>query len=600
MPITAFDINNVKAIRKASCDNVPRLMIIAGRNGVGKSTLLYELRKFSAGKVNGSGKILYSGPHRTWRRRSIKTTWLWGAERDYSSILSTEELPAFEGIGFTDRQRRADGTDEAQGLIKYILAQIETRRQNAIVSEIDRNNLKYPEGYAPDIYKPLRDMLAILLPHLEFMSIDQNNRENVRCLVKVGGAKEPIDIDDLSSGEKEIIALFMPLLERQINNAIRKMQRGHEIDIDKTPDTVIVLDEPDLHIHPELQRRILDYIRKRAYEDGVQFIIATHSPVIINGASSDELFSLISNETSGNDNQLRKVATSQEKLNLFKDICGDLAILTLGRPIVFIEGERPSELKNNPSDQRILELLWRDSKEFLFIPMGGKEEVHKATLLLNQIISEKFVGLPVYAIVDADLNIDTSGEFSDMIKKWDFCTIENALLNPAMICDVLEPYKEKTGISHVENVEKELLAICRDRLDIEIDRRIKRCLPTVHLQFKGRTTEDLMKERESAIQELKNLFSNQKEIIPRIGMITKQVQEMIDNKTAFQKFDGKAILGKFYQKMVREKGILMGFDVFCYSIAERIGKENRTPESIITVLTSIKQNLSTQSARRDT
>jgi hypothetical protein len=33
--------------------------------------------------------------------------------------------------------------------------------------------------------------------------------------------KEPIDIDELGSGEKEIIALFMPLFERQIDDSLR-------------------------------------------------------------------------------------------------------------------------------------------------------------------------------------------------------------------------------------------------------------------------------------------------------------------------------------------------------------------------------------------
>jgi ABC-type multidrug transport system ATPase subunit len=129
----------------------------------------------------------------------------------------------------------------------------------------------------------------------------------------------------------------------------------------------MILDEPDLHIHPELQKRMLTYMRKRAYENNIQFIIATHSPVIINEATSDELFALLSRDVAGDDNQLRRVLSSQEKLNLFKDVCGDVAILTLGRPVVFIEGKAPDESKNAPSDQRILELLCSEAKDFTFV-----------------------------------------------------------------------------------------------------------------------------------------------------------------------------------------------------------------------------------------
>jgi len=489
---------------------VPKLMVIAGRNGVGKSTLLYELRRVSGDRVKGTGKILYAAPHRTWRRRQIRSMWLWSSEKEYSSILTQDSMPGFEGINIPDANRRPDTTDEAPGVIKYILAQIETKRQNAIVSEIDRNNLKYPEGYAPDIYKPLREMLAILLPHLNFLRVDQSNRDNVGCLLSVQGVKEPVDIDDLSSGEKEVIALFMPLLERQINQIIRKLQKGKEVDLDSTPDTVMVLDEPDLHIHPELQKRMLTYMRKRAYEDNIQFIVATHSPVIINEAASNELFALVSREIAGDGNQLRKVISNQEKLDLFKDVCGDVAILTLGQPIVFIEGKSPDEMKTAPSDQRLLELLCNQARDFNFVPMGGKKEVGKAAVLLNQIISEKLVGFPVYAIVDADLDIDI--KTSAGIEKWEFCTIENALLDPTSIHEVLEPYREKTGIADKEAVETELLAICRDSIEDEVNRRLRAIIPPFHVQFKGKSVEELEQERDAGVEELRKHFASKEEI----------------------------------------------------------------------------------------
>ncbi|HEX9896945.1 MAG TPA: AAA family ATPase [Dehalococcoidales bacterium] len=589
MPIQSFNIVKAKIVNKASCDSVPKLMVIAGRNGVGKSTLLNELRKFSGERVKGTGKILYTGPHRTWRRRQIKSMWLYSQEHDYYSMLTQDSIPGFEGIRIPDTQRRPDTTDEAPGVIKYILAQIETKRQNAIVSEIDKNNLKYPEGYAPDIYKPLKEMLAILLPHLNFLRVDQSNRDDVGCLMSVQGVKEPIDIDDLSSGEKEVIALFMPLLERQINQIIRKLQKGKEIDLDSAPDTVMVLDEPDLHIHPELQKRMLTYMRKRAYEDNVQFIVATHSPVIINEAASNEIFALVSREIARDSNQLRKVISNQEKLDLFKDVCGDVAILTLGRPIVFIEGKAPEEMKTAPSDQRLLELLCNQAKDFTFVPMGGKKEVSKAAGLLNQIISEKLVGLPVYAIVDADLDIDV--KTSAGIEKWEYCTIENALLDPTSIYEVLESYREKTGIADKEAVERELLTICRDSIQGEVNRRMRAIIPPFHVQFKGKSLGELEQERDAGVEELRKYFANKEETATRIQSITKQVENMITDKTAFVKFDGKTILGKFYQDFVSGKEVGMSFEVFCYSVAERIGSTGRTPESIKKTLTSIKERL---------
>jgi energy-coupling factor transporter ATP-binding protein EcfA2 len=589
MPIQSFDISNAKIVGKASCKNVPKLMVIAGRNGVGKSTLLYELRRLSGEKVKGSGKILYSGPHRTWRRRKIRAPWLWTQEKEYSTILTEDSIPSIEWVGIQDPNRRPDTTDEAPGLIKYIFGQIETKREHAIVSEIDRNGLKYPEGVAPDVYKPIKEMLNILLPHLQFAGVDQSSRDNVRCLVHVEGVAENIDIDDLSSGEKEVIALFMPLLERQINRVIRRIESGQEVDLESAPDTVMILDEPDLHIHPELQKRMLTYMRKRAYEDNVQFIIATHSPIIINEAASNELYSLVSKDVAGDSNQLRRVVSNQERLDLFKDVCGDVAILTLGRSIVFIEGKAPIELKSAPSDQRLLELLWSGAKDFTFVPMGGKQEVGKAVTTLNQVISERLVGLPVYAIVDADLDIDVGP--SGAIRRWEYCTIENALLDPISIYEILEPYKEKAGITNADQVAQTLLEICRDIKQGEIKKRLRKLIPPFHVQFKGTSISELEQEREKGIEDLKSHLISGEELSTQIEKIVQQVEDMISNKTALVKFDGKAILGRLYQRLVSDKGVVMGFDVFCYSIAEKISNNGRTPEPIKQTLTSIRDNL---------
>jgi len=274
---------------------------------------------------------------------------------------------------------------------------------------------------------------------------------------------------------------------------------------------------------------------------------------------------------------------------LFRNVCGDVAILTLGRPVAFIEGKAPADIKKEPSDQRILELLCSEAKDFTFVPMGGRDEVEKATIILNQIITEKLVGLPVYAIVDADLDIDVNP--ASPIMRWDFCTIENALLNPISIYEVLEPYKEKTGISSEGDIEKELIAICKDFMADEIERRLRKKIPSFHFHFQGCDHEELIKERDKGIGELRKLFVKKDEITELKEKISKEVKEMISNKSALLKFNGKRILGRFYKKMVVDKSIGMDFDVFCYSIAERIGENGRTPESIKKTLTSIQESL---------
>ncbi|MFQ5779856.1 MAG: ATP-dependent endonuclease, partial [Nitrospiria bacterium] len=57
------------------------------------------------------------------------------------------------------------------------------------------------------------------------------------------------------------------------------------------PATVLLLDEPDAHLHVILQKQIYDLLRRIASERGCQLIIATHSEVLIDGTSPDQILS---------------------------------------------------------------------------------------------------------------------------------------------------------------------------------------------------------------------------------------------------------------------------------------------------------------------
>ena len=57
--------------------------------------------------------------------------------------------------------------------------------------------------------------------------------------------------------------------------------------------TTILLDEPDAHLHVNLQREILDCFRKMAGERNIQFLIATHSEELIRGVDANRVVSLL-------------------------------------------------------------------------------------------------------------------------------------------------------------------------------------------------------------------------------------------------------------------------------------------------------------------
>jgi energy-coupling factor transporter ATP-binding protein EcfA2 len=167
MRIRNFSIRNQRAVRFAQCDSAPSVMIITGPNGCGKSTLLNALRTIG----EGEGRTLYVGPHRTSRRQNVRMRFLGQARIEMGTLLSSNNLPGFEGMQIPSHDRDAWNFDEAQSFLKYSLCQIEIDRQNAITRRFDeigsvmRNDM-------PDVWAPLRELATNLLPHLAFHKID--------------------------------------------------------------------------------------------------------------------------------------------------------------------------------------------------------------------------------------------------------------------------------------------------------------------------------------------------------------------------------------------------------------------------------------------
>jgi predicted ATPase len=56
----------------------------------------------------------------------------------------------------------------------------------------------------------------------------------------------------------------------------------------REPGSVILIEEPEVSMHPRLQKQFLDYLKQLAEKDKYQFLISTHSPYLLNYAVSSE------------------------------------------------------------------------------------------------------------------------------------------------------------------------------------------------------------------------------------------------------------------------------------------------------------------------
>ena len=103
--------------------------------------------------------------------------------------------------------------------------------------------------------------------------------------------------------------------------------------------TTILLDEPDAHLHVNLQREILDYFKQKSIELGTQFLIATHAEEFVRGVDASQIISLLAQVP-------RRIQSTPEVLRAMSEVSNEDITRLMAYPcILYVEGE---------SDERIL------------------------------------------------------------------------------------------------------------------------------------------------------------------------------------------------------------------------------------------------------
>ena len=108
---------------------------------------------------------------------------------------------------------------------------------------------------------------------LSFNEVDRSSSDEFKILFSKNS--KSISIDDLSTGEKQIV-FRGALLLKNINNM---------------NNSTILIDEPELSMHPKWQNKILSYYRDLFTKNGTQIaqiIIATHSEYVLRSALKDK------------------------------------------------------------------------------------------------------------------------------------------------------------------------------------------------------------------------------------------------------------------------------------------------------------------------
>ena len=154
-------------------------------------------------------------------------------------------------------------------LIKDIPSYIATK----MISAIFKNKNEKVGDVQKKVFNEINEIFENLSIDVKVEDISQDGR-NITLFTNSSG--DEFDINELSSGEKQ---LFLRTLAIKMLNP---------------ENSIILIDEPELSLHPKWQQRIVDVYRKIGKNN--QIIIATHSPHILGSVRKENIMLLDKNE----------------------------------------------------------------------------------------------------------------------------------------------------------------------------------------------------------------------------------------------------------------------------------------------------------------
>lgn len=333
--------------------------------------------------------------------------------------------PAFYGVTRQEEVRsakviaRALGSSDQSHIVRNLVARLDSTAKDRLNSF-----LRATFGAQLVEYAQVSDFEE--LEHLQVTYQDSNG---------------PLELSSAGTGLTSAIALYASL------SFLHRSQRSGTV---RT--ALLLLDEPEAHLHPRLQGQVGDIIATAAREFDVQTLIATHSVELSNrlGRRPDAMLASIDRRSS-TAVQLHSEHELVRALDEFCDLTPFLALSFLrSRRVAFVEG---------PSDWKILSqcasyLFRQDHQrlaafhEYVGIPMEGVGNVSVKGVLERLLTPEVFTehskpARPFRAVVIRDRDAtDTKAEIRSSLPRprlealevtWSRYSIESLFLDPVIL-----------------------------------------------------------------------------------------------------------------------------------------------------------------------
>lgn len=285
------------------------------------------------------------------------------------------------------------------------------------------------------------DLLQRLFPGYKFSDLDEDIPTNLFVQLPSG---DVIPFNDMSGGEKEVFFVLSFFLRHNVSNSI------------------ILIDEPELHLHPELARKLVQQMLR--IRPGNQIWVATHNPEVIDETGRDKTF-YVARDSSGSTAGVKRASSEGEAEQNLRNLFGYSGYIGVARRMVFLEGQEASV------DRKLLSSLFPSAaSDIKFIPAGGVDTLYRINSAVLAILEAEFGMVKFYLIRDRDYMTDAiatayNARAAGKIRVLKRYHIENYLLDDVAISHVLgETYGRTVSATDVQQA----LSACARTMSAEV------------------------------------------------------------------------------------------------------------------------------------
>jgi hypothetical protein len=426
-----------------------------------------------------------------------------------------------------------------------------------------------------NLEETLIDLFSTFFPEKKYLGARALPNGNLEFPVQLASGRTH-DIDDLSSGEKEILYGYL-----RLRNSIPK-------------GSIILLDEPELHLNPSLLQGFADfYYRHLGIAQGNQIWMVTHSDALLRQAVGNANYHVFHMTPASADdsgaNQASSIFLDDELERATVDLVGDLATYQPHSKVVIFEGEGTTGF-----DVTMVRRLFPEfGRRINLVSGGNKSGVRNLYSVLESSTHQIGVLERFYAVTDRDHEHIEPQTLKSRQYSWDCYHIENYLLDPSALRAVVHSASQDTVFGSDQEVLtalKDCAAKLTDSLVLELlQKEINQAIVSmINIGGNPQTAnyaEAVYPSIAASIDRVKDAspqFTTEK--LTEMGKkYEARFQASLDNDTWLSDFPGRKILKRFVSSYV--PGI--SYDPFINLVLDKLAEENRQPTGMKNILDQI-------------